>query len=130
MRNAEDVRMALVLSRALRVGVVLAVTAGVIGGALYLSAAGMEQASFHEFQGADVIFAHPGDVLGKAFTSEPTSLRDRGVSIAEVGVFFLILTPILRVVLSFVSFLRERDWIYVGVTSIVLASLTWSLVLR
>ena len=130
MRNAEDMRMALVLSRALRLGVVLAVTAGVIGGALYLSAAGTEPASFHAFEGADAIFAHPCAVLVKAFTSGPTSLRDRGASIAEVGVFFLILTPILRVVLSFVGFLRERDWIYVGITSIVLASLTWSLVLR
>ena len=130
MRNAEDARMAIVLSRTLRVGVVLAVTAGVIGAGLYLSAAGSEPVAFHDFQGPDVLFAHPGEVVRNAFTSRTISLHARGASIAEVGVFFLILTPILRVVLSFVGFLREKDWIYVGITSIVLASLTWSVLLR
>lgn len=130
MRNAEDATMAIVLSRALRVGVVLAVTAGVIGAGLYLSAAGTEPVAFREFEGADVLFAHPGEVLRNAFTSESISLHARGASIAEIGIFCLILTPILRVVLSFVGFLRAQDWIYVGITSIVLASLTWSILLR
>jgi len=130
MRNAEDVKMALVLSRTLRVGVVLAVTAGVIGAVLYLSAGAMAPVEFHEFKGDGVLFAHPGEVLRNAFTSESISLQARGASIAELGIFALILTPILRVVLSFVGFLRERDWIYVGITSIVLASLMWSIFLR
>lgn len=130
MRNAEDVKMALILSRALRVGVVLAVTAGVVGAGLYLPAAGMDPVAFHDFQGPNVLFAHPGEVLRNAFTSEPISLHARGASIAELGVFFLILTPILRVVLSFVGFFREKDWIYVGITSVVLASLTWSILLH
>ena len=38
-----------------------------------------------------------------------------------MGVIVLILTPILRVVLSLFDFLRERDWLYSIITAIVLA---------
>ena len=37
------------------------------------------------------------------------------------GVLVLILTPIMRVVLALVGFVRERDWIFAGITSFVLA---------
>lgn len=130
MRNEEDVQLALILSRTLRVGVVLAVLVGISGGALYLSAAGGDHVAFHEFRGASEVFANPRQVLHLAFTMESLPLRIRGASLAEVGVFCLILTPVLRVVLSFVGFLRDRDWIYVGITAIVLGGLGWSMLLR
>ena len=39
----------------------------------------------------------------------------------------LIATPIARVALSVLVFLLERDWLYVGITLVVLALLTYSL---
>ncbi|EJX08966.1 membrane protein containing DUF1634 [gut metagenome] len=39
----------------------------------------------------------------------------------QLGVLALILTPIMRVVLSLFDFLQERDWLYAAITAIVLA---------
>jgi uncharacterized membrane protein len=43
-----------------------------------------------------------------------------GKSIIEVGIYLLVLTPILRVVTSMILFAIERDWLYAGVTLLVL----------
>ncbi len=37
-----------------------------------------------------------------------------------LGVIVLIFTPVLRVILSLVTFSLERDWLYVGITALVL----------
>ena len=42
-------------------------------------------------------------------------------SCIQLGVVALILTPILRVVLSLLDFTLERDWLYAGITATVLA---------
>lgn len=130
MRNAEDESLARVLAITLRAGVLLALAAGATGAALYLATSTGAPVRFHDFQGSTAIYAHPGAVLRQAFTTAPVPLHERGASLAEVGIFCLVLTPVLRVVLSFVGFLKERDWIYVGITAAVLGSLTWSLLLR
>jgi len=44
-----------------------------------------------------------------------------------LGLLFLIATPIARVVFSIVGFMRQREWLYVGVTATVLALLAYSL---
>ncbi|WP_159723228.1 DUF1634 domain-containing protein [Enterococcus sp. CSURQ0835] len=38
----------------------------------------------------------------------------------QLGIFCLILTPVLRVVVSIYAFLQEKDYLYVGITTIVL----------
>ncbi|SJZ99931.1 Uncharacterized membrane protein [Pilibacter termitis] len=45
------------------------------------------------------------------------------------GLFLLILTPILRVVVSIYSFARERDKLYVGITIVVLCILLFAMML-
>ena len=44
-----------------------------------------------------------------------------------MGVLCLLLTPISRVALSIVGFLREGDWIFTAISSVVLAILLFSL---
>lgn len=59
--------------------------------------------------------------------------RATGMPLAErltwAGVLLLMATPLLRIVVALVMFLRERDWRYVwvslGVLAIVLASSWW-----
>ncbi|RCJ24614.1 hypothetical protein A6S26_18955 [Nostoc sp. ATCC 43529] len=53
-------------------------------------------------------------------------LRQRGI--IQLGLLLLIATPILRVVISLLAFLIKREFIYVIVTLLVLASLTYSLI--
>ncbi|MCC6425899.1 MAG: DUF1634 domain-containing protein [Phycisphaerales bacterium] len=52
-------------------------------------------------------------------------LDARAIMIA--GVLLLIATPIARVLFSLVSFARQRDMLYIGITTIVLAVLAYSL---
>jgi uncharacterized membrane protein len=59
------------------------------------------------------------------FNYRPAQILDgvrhgSGKSIIEVGIYLLVLTPILRVVTSMILFAIERDWLYAGVTLLVL----------
>ena len=48
-------------------------------------------------------------------------LQFNGASIIQLGVVILIATPILRIVVSSIAFLIEKDWLYVAITLTVLA---------
>ena len=54
--------------------------------------------------------------------------RGDSTSIIQLGVLLLIATPIARVLISVIGFARERDWMYVACSLLVLALLTYSLV--
>lgn len=64
----------------------------------------------------------------------PHNLRDvlRGVAsfhgeaITTAGLLLLIATPVLRVTVSILGFILERDWVFVVVTTVVLAMLVLS----
>ncbi|HPW54217.1 MAG: DUF1634 domain-containing protein [Thermoanaerobaculaceae bacterium] len=53
----------------------------------------------------------------------------QGLALMQLGVALLIATPVLRVLASVLSFVREHDWTYVIVTATVLALLLLSVVL-
>lgn len=46
-----------------------------------------------------------------------------------LGIFLLILTPVLRVVISIYAFAKEKDYLYVWITSIVLVILVISFII-
>jgi uncharacterized membrane protein len=50
------------------------------------------------------------------------------LAIIQFGLILLIATPVARVFFSIIGFAMERDWLYIGVTIIVLALLLHSLV--
>jgi uncharacterized membrane protein len=47
--------------------------------------------------------------------------------LVHLGLLLLIATPIARVVFSVVGFVRQRDWLYVVITLVVLALLSYGL---
>jgi uncharacterized membrane protein len=55
--------------------------------------------------------------------------RLRGQAIVMIGLIFLIATPVLRVAISILSFLHERDSTYVTITTVVLLLLLASFAL-
>jgi uncharacterized membrane protein len=74
----------------------------------------------------------------EVFRSQPPELRSvagafasaralTGEGLIELGLLLLIATPIARVALSVILFARQRDWLYVGITLLVLSLLTYSL---
>ena len=58
----------------------------------------------------------PGQLLGPLSRLEPRALL-------SLGILVLMLTPVVRVALSFVAFLRGRDRVYIAITLVVLLNL-------
>ena len=57
----------------------------------------------------------------------PTRFQPHGRGLIQLGLLLLIATPIARVVFSVAGFARQRDWLYVAITLIVLTLLGYSL---
>ena len=74
----------------------------------------------------------------RVFRGEPSDLRSvsgivsdarllSGRGLIQLGLILLIATPIARVVFSVAGFLKQRNWMYVAITLIVLMLLAHSL---
>jgi uncharacterized membrane protein len=124
-------RMELVISYALRAGVLL--SAGIIlvgilsfalrqdtGYARVLPHHLQNILSFHQASGPGFFPTSLSAVLQGAMAAKP-------YAIIGLGMLLLILTPIVRVALSALFFLALRDWLYLGITLFVLAVLMFSL---
>jgi uncharacterized membrane protein len=104
----------------LRAGVLAAAAVVLAGGLVYLIRHGTEPADLRAFRG------EPEDLRTiSGIVNEALVLRGRGL--IQLGLLFLIATPVARVVFSVVAFRRQRDWVYVGITLLVLAVLAFSL---
>jgi uncharacterized membrane protein len=70
----------------------------------------------------------PGGVLpfGSIF---PSVVALEASGFISLGLLVLIATPIIRVILSFISFLVERDWRFAGITLVVLIAVLVSILL-
>jgi uncharacterized membrane protein len=115
-----DRRLEVILGSLLRIGVLVS-AAIVLGGAcVYLARHAHEHADYHVFQGEPSEFRTiPGVVQ--------SVMQGRGRGLIQLGLLFLIATPIARVAFSVVGFAIERDRMYVVFTLIVLAVLLYSL---
>jgi uncharacterized membrane protein len=108
------------LGNLLRTGVLLAAAVVLLGGVLYVVQHGGEQPDRKVFHGEPADLRNPSGIVGMAL-----SLDARGV--VMVGLLLLVATPVARVVYSVVGFLRERDFLFVVLTLIVLGVLLYSL---
>lgn len=112
MENSKN-NMNLMIGNTLRIGVVTAVIIALIGGIYYLSQSSSmtlpDYTVFHKGAASYTTFA--GIVHG-AIAFSPTE-------VIQLGVIVLMLTPIIRVLLSLIDFSIQRDWLYVVITAIV-----------
>ncbi|BAY09644.1 DUF1634 domain-containing protein [Calothrix sp. NIES-2098] len=120
-KSLSDRQLETLLSNLLKYGVLLASTVVLIGGILYLIRHGSEPVTYHFFQGEPSEFRSPSGVISAVLSGSR-----RGI--IQLGLLLLIATPVLRVVISLLAFIWRREFIYVIVTLLVLASLTYSLV--
>jgi uncharacterized membrane protein len=118
--NWTDQQIEALLGHLLRGGVMLAAVVIMLGGILYLGRYGTSAPNYHVFRG------EPADLRTVSGVIMNT-LQFRSRGIIQLGLLLLIATPIARVVLSVIGFLKERDGGYVLVTLIVLFLLLYSL---
>lgn len=109
------------VSALLRTGVLASASVVFAGGIYYLARHGGESANFRRFAGQPSVDRIVSEIVKGAF-----SLRAR--SVIQLGVLLLIATPIVRVAVSLVAFMLERDGSYVLITALVLAVLLVSLI--
>ncbi|MFN6518171.1 MAG: DUF1634 domain-containing protein [Nostoc sp. CreGUA01] len=126
--NNNEQKLKYLLSNLLQYGVLIATAVVLLGGILYLIHHGAEPARYQFFRGEPLQFRSPGGVVQAVLSGSDAygGLRLRGI--IQLGLLLLIATPILRVVVSLLVFLLKREFIYVIVTLLVLASLTYSLI--
>ena len=115
-----DEQFDLMLAYVLRAGVLMSASIIAAGGVVFLSVHGWERPTYHVFRGEPIPLRSIGGIL-----SEVQHVHGRGL--VQFGLLLLIATPIGRVVFSVLGFVRQRDWLYVAITLIVLALLSYSL---
>src|ERR1700687_5424780 len=114
-----DKRIENILGNLLRAGVVFSAVIVFCGAVVYLARHGRAPADYRVFQG------EPSDLRSvPGIVREVADLSGRGI--IQLGLLFLIATPVARVIFSIWGFAAERDRMYVAFTVIVLAILIFS----
>lgn len=116
----------ILISRTLRWGVGIACLLAFIGGVYYLILHGGEAFDLSQYQNFSYSATHAVDHTTLA---DYTTIRGilagfcsfSPIGWIQTGVLVLILTPIMRVALSLLDFVKDRDWLYAAITAIVLA---------
>lgn len=117
---SSDDRFEQLLGKLLRGGVLLAGGVTLAGLALRLVSDHALPVADHTFRGEPAGLRQVGTIVAHA-------LAGRHEAIVQLGVLLLVATPIARVAASVVTFALQRDALYVGVTLVVLAALSYGL---
>jgi uncharacterized membrane protein len=115
-----DKRFEVMMGRLLRFGVIFAAAWVLAGGIHYLIQSAGARPDYKVFHGEPGGLRYPREIIREAI-----ELDARGL--IQLGLLLLIATPVARVAFSVIGFALEKDWMYVGITLIVLALLVYSL---
>jgi uncharacterized membrane protein len=119
--DLKDEQMDRIIGNLLRLGLILSAVFVLFGAIFYLVRHGNDIISYHTFRGEPQSYRHIQGILEEA-------LEFHGRGFILIGLVLLVATPVARVVFSVFAFLRQKDLIYVIVTSIVLGILLFSLI--
>jgi|MudIll2142460700_1097286.scaffolds.fasta_scaffold119118_3 uncharacterized membrane protein len=120
MVEAADRRRSRAVGRLLQAGVTLAGGVVVAGAIPYLVVHGFERPDYAVFRGEPRMLRSVTGIVADALSGD-----SRGI--LQLGILILIATPVSRVVLLLADFWRDRDTLYVAVTTVVLGILAYSL---
>ncbi len=102
-------------------GVILSTFFVIAGGVFYLISSGSSIPKYHIFRGEPAELKSITGIIKNVL-----SLRSEDV--IQFGLLLLMLTPVARVLFTFITFLHEKDYTYVLVAFIVLSVLCFSLI--
>jgi uncharacterized membrane protein len=119
-------RVELLISTLLRTGVIVSLVVILAGTLLSF----VHHPEYLSSRTALAPLIEPGATFPHTVSGVLAGLTDfRGQSVVTVGLLILIATPVVRVAVSALAFVYQRDRIYVAITSVVLALLLLSFVL-
>jgi len=119
MKSFKDKDMQLLLGQVLRAGTVVSVSVVFVGGVLFLERHGHTIADYRSFKGIPDFVRNPSGILYGI-------LAFKGQAIIQLGIALLIATPILRVIFSAIGFVLEKDYLYLGISLVVLSIIFFS----
>jgi uncharacterized membrane protein len=115
-----DQRVEEIIGDLLRAGVIIAASATLLGGIIYLARHGKEEPNYRVFVG------EPADLCCvSGIIADTRALSGRGI--IQLGLLLLVATPVARVIFSVAAFALQRDLIYFIITLVVLAVLGYGL---
>jgi len=120
-RAKDDLDMEMMMGNLLRTGVLVSAALVLLGGINFLIKYGPQPPHYQRFRLESDDLRTVGGTVNFALIG-----HSRGY--IQLGILLLIATPVTRVIFSVFAFIRERDWMYVGITLIVVAVLAYSLI--
>lgn len=120
MKLFKDKDIQLLLGHVLRIGTLVSVGVVLIGGIFFIYRHGHSISDYHTFKGAPGFVQHPSSVFHGI-------LALKGQAMIQLGIVLLIATPILRIIFSAIGFALEKDYLYVGISVLVLCIIFISL---
>ena len=122
LRKADwtDQKVEVIIANLLRAGVSFAAAMVLFGGVIYLWRHGWTKANYQVFVGEPTDLRRWTGIVRAAM-----ALRSRGI--IQLGLLFLIATPVARVAFAAFAFAVEQDWLYVSISVFVLLVLLYSL---
>lgn len=112
----DDEKMEWMMGMLLRLGVLLAATVVIAGGAMYLAEHPGTRVSYRRFAAHPISVRHPAELAGS-----------NAVAVLDVGILLLVAVPIARVGFALAAFALERDWLYTAVSVLILGVLVWGM---
>lgn len=113
-KNFTDVDLNRSVGNLLRLGVILSVITSLIG-FVKLFTEGFKMPRKYKLldmgTSSEKVWGHFWDTLCKG----------EGMAIIQLGILMLIFTPLMRIIFALIGYLKEKDYIYVVISSIVLA---------
>jgi uncharacterized membrane protein len=113
-KNFTDVDLNRSVGNLLRLGVILSVITSLIG-FVKLFMEGFEMPKKYRLldmgTSSEKVWSHFWETLCKG----------EGMAIIQLGILMLIFTPLMRIIFALIGYLKEKDYVYVIISSIVLA---------
>nr|UVT38131.1 hypothetical protein CEMC19_00014 [uncultured bacterium] len=113
-KNFTDVDLNRSVGNLLRMGVILSVATSLIGFVKLF----IEGFTMPEKYSSLVVGTSSEKVWGNFWDS---LCKGEGTAIIQLGILLLIFTPLMRIVFALIGYLKEKDYVYVVISSIVLA---------
>lgn len=113
IQKPDDKSLEITMGNLLRYGVLFSAIIVFGGAVIYLKQHGASKPAYRNFAGEPKRLTEFKSIWQTAF-------QGRGRSIIQLGLLFLIATPIARILFSVVGFLLEKDLLYTILTLIVL----------
>lgn len=119
--NAEEKHFDQMISLLLRTGVILSSIVVLIGGVFYLLQSGMLHPIYRPFHREPPNLRELSGIVRGVFTRDPRNW-------IQFGLLILVATPVARVALSVITFIKEKDRTYIVLTLIVFCVLVFGLI--